>query len=141
MILKVYTDGGSKGNPGPSSIGMVFYIENKKIFHHHESIGVATNNEAEYQALIKALEIINPKSQGPNNFQIPKVQNIKRIQFYSDSRLMVNQVNGLFKVKQGKIKEYILKIRSLEQEINLPINYCLIPREKNQEADRLVNSL
>lgn len=141
MILKVYTDGGSKGNPGPASIGIVMYLENKKVFYHHESIGVATNNEAEYQALIKALQILNPKSEIPNKFQIPNFKNIKHIQFFSDSRLMVNQVNGLFKVKQGKIKEYILKIRGLEQEINLPISYHLIPREQNQEADRLVNSL
>jgi hypothetical protein len=53
---------------------------------------------------------------------------------------MVNQVNGLFKVKQGKIKEYILKIRTLEQEIGLPISYHLISREENWEADSLVNN-
>src|SRR3990167_8657215 len=131
MVLKVFTDGGSKGNPGPSTIGMVFYGDGKKIFHHHESIGVATNNEAEYAALIKALEIImkNYASQA------------KTVKFFSDSRLMVNQVNRLFKVKQGKIKEYILKIRGLEQEIKAPITYHLIPREKNREADLLVNSV
>ena len=54
---------------------------------------------------------------------------------------MVNQVKGLFKVKNGKIREYILKIRSLEQEINLPITYHLISREQNIEADRLVNAV
>ncbi len=133
MILKVYTDGGSRGNPGPSSIGGVGYLKDKRIFEFKKSIGIATNNDAEYQALIKALEIINPKSQ---NFQ-----SIKQIQFFSDSRLMVNQVNGFFKVKNGKIKEYILKIRSLEQEIKLPIIYHLIPREQNIEADRLVNAV
>ena len=52
---------------------------------------------------------------------------------------MVNQVKGLFKVKNGRIREYILRIRSLEQEIKIPIFYYLIPREQNQEADRLVN--
>jgi len=140
MVLKVFTDGGSRGNPGPSSIGIVMYINNKKIFQQREDIGVATNNEAEYQALIKALEILNPKLQIPNKFQISNFQSIKQIQFYSDSRLMVNQVNGMFKVKQGKIKEYILKIRMLEQEIGLPISYHLIPREENWEADLLVNS-
>ncbi len=135
MILKVYTDGGSRGNPGPSSIGGVGYLKDKRIFEFKKSIGIATNNDAEYQALIKALEIINPKSQNSN------FQNIKQIQFFSDSRLMVNQVNGLFKVKNGKIKEYILKIRSLEQEIKLPITYHLLPREQNVEADRLVNAV
>ncbi|MBI5122275.1 ribonuclease HI family protein [Candidatus Roizmanbacteria bacterium] len=128
MILKVYTDGGSRGNPGPSAIGGVGYLQNKRIFEFKKSIGIATNNDAEYQALIQALSKITSY----------KLQ-VTRIELYSDSKLMVNQVNGLFKVKNGKIKEYILKIRSLEQEINLPITYHLIPREQNVEADRLVN--
>lgn len=133
MVLKINTDGGSKGNPGPSSIGIVFYQDGKKIFEKNESIGIATNNDAEYTALIRALEYLK--------LQIPNFKSeIARIEFYSDSRLMVNQVNGLFKVKNGKIKEYILKIRGLEQEIKTPISYFLIPREQNQEADRLVNS-
>lgn len=130
MILKVFTDGGSKGNPGESSIGIVFKIDNKIIFTHKESIGIATNNDAEYMALIKALQHV-----------IRYTLHATRIECYSDSRLMVNQVNGMFKVKNGRIKEYILKIRGLEQEINLPISYHLIPREENVEADRLVNSV
>ncbi len=130
MILKVFTDGGSKGNPGPSSIGGVGYINEKKVFEFNKSIGIATNNDAEYQALIYALDEIR------NNFQ-----NIKKIEFNSDSKLMVNQVKGLFKVKNGRIREYILKIRVLEQEINLPIIYQYVPREQNVEADLLVNSV
>ena len=134
MILQIYTDGGSKGNPGPSSIGGVFYLDKKRIFDFKKSIGIATNNDAEYKALIEALEqILNIKS------QISKFKEINEINFYSDSRLMVNQVKGLFKVKNGRIREYILKIRSLEQEIKIPIFYYLIPREQNQEADQLVN--
>jgi ribonuclease HI len=139
MILKVFTDGGSKGNPGPSSIGIVFYLDSKKIFEHKESIGIATNNDAEYKALIRALEILNPKS-----LLFPKViaeKHISKLEFYSDSRLMVNQVNGLFKVKNGKIKEYILNIRLLETDINLSLSYIYIPREKNTVADNLVNSV
>ena len=54
---------------------------------------------------------------------------------------MVNQVKGLFKVNIGRIREYILKIRTLEQEINLPITYSYVPREQNKEADLLVNSV
>ena len=135
MILKIFTDGGSKGNPGPSSIGGVFYLDKKKVFEFKKSIGIATNNDAEYRALIEALEILNPKSQILNS------KKIKRIEFYSDSSLMVNQVRGLFKVKNGRIREYILKIRSLEQGINLPVTYQYVSREQNQEADRLVNSV
>ncbi len=136
MILQVYTDGGSKGNPGPSSIGGAFYLDKKQVFNFKKSIGIATNNDAEYKALIEAL--INIKYQISN---IKNTDQISKIEFYSDSRLMINQVKGMFKVKQGKIKEYIFKIRSLEQEINLPIFYYLVPREQNREANRLVNSV
>ncbi len=129
MILKVFTDGGSKGNPGPSSIGGVGYIEDKKVFEFKKAIGIATNNDAEYQALIAALE------------QILNIKKVTKINFYSDSRLMVNQVKGLFKVNIGRIREYILRIRVLEQEIALPITYSYVPREQNVEADLLVNSV
>ncbi|MEK7633287.1 MAG: ribonuclease HI family protein [Patescibacteria group bacterium] len=130
MILKIFTDGGSRGNPGPASIGGVGYLNGKQIFEFKKAIGIATNNDAEYLALIEALE--NVKSY---------MLQVTRIEFYCDSRLMVNQVNGMFKVKNGKIKEYILKIRGLEQEIKLPISYHYVPREQNIEADRLVNEV
>ncbi len=143
MVLKIYTDGGSKGNPGPASIGFVFYLypskpegrsgDGRVVFKHKESIGIATNNDAEYSALISAMSKVKS--------QKSKLENIEKIEFYSDSRLMVNQVNGMFKVKNARIKEYILKIRILEQEISLPIFYRLIPREQNQEADNLVNEV
>jgi len=133
-ILKVFTDGGSKSNPGRANIGGVFYISGKKIFQFHRSIGIATNNDAEYQALIYALEEIKKQKE-----KLIDDLKVEKIYFYSDSRLLVNQINGFFKVKNGKIKEYIFKIRMLEQEISLPISYHQIPREKNKEADRLVN--
>jgi ribonuclease HI len=136
MILKIFTDGGSKGNPGISSIGGVGYINGKKVFEFKKSIGIATNNDAEYQALIEALR--NIKNQILN---IKNTGQISKIEFNSDSRLMVNQVRGLFKIKNGRIKEYILIIRGLEQEINLPITYSYVPREQNKEADLLVNSV
>ena len=137
MTLKVFTDGGSKGNPGPSSIGIVFYAEDKVVLEHKEAIGIATNNDAEYTALIRALEKII------DNYKLRPTTalHFNKIEFYSDSRLMVNQVKGLFKVKNGKIKEYILKIRGLEQEIGLPITYNYVPRERNKKADLLVNSV
>jgi len=134
MILKVFTDGGSKGNPGPSSIGGIGYLDGKKVFEFKKSIGIATNNDAEYQALIQALELAKLP---PTPYPLPP----KKVEFYSDSRLMVNQVKGLFKVNIGRIREYILKIRALEQEINLPITYSYVPREQNKEADLLVNSV
>jgi len=125
-----------------SSIGGVGYIDGKKVFDFKKSIGIATNNDAEYQALIEALEKIRSTNiEIRNNSQNLNFKSVKQIQFFSDSRLMVNQVKGLFKVKNGKIKEYILIIRGLEQEINLPITYQYVPREENVEADKLVNQI
>lgn len=132
MTLKVFTDGGSRGNPGPAAIGMVFYRGGEKVFQYREDIGIATNNVAEYTAALRALEILKRQTTSK------KIQ-VTRIKFYSDSRLMVNQVNGVFKVKNARIREFIFKIRTLEAEIKVPITYHHIPREENKEADRLVN--
>lgn len=133
-VLRVFVDGGSKGNPGPASIGGIFYLENKELTRFHQRIGQATNNEAEYQALIFALKEIKKNK----NIWL-RDNSIKKIEFYSDSALLVNQINGFFKVKNNKIRQYFINIRSLEQEINLPITYNLIPREENKVADKLVN--
>lgn len=136
MTLKIFTDGGSKGNPGPSSIGIVFYLDRKEIFKYREDIGVATNNVAEYTALIKALENVKTQSS-----KLQSANQISKIEFYSDSKLLVNQVNGLFKVKNAKIREFIFKIRTLEEEIGIPVSYHFIPREENKVADNLVNNI
>ena len=61
MTLSVFTDGGSRGNPGPASIGFVAHLGDKQIFSHHETIGIATNNVAEYTAIIRAFEMLSPK--------------------------------------------------------------------------------
>ncbi|MBI2051352.1 ribonuclease HI family protein [Candidatus Roizmanbacteria bacterium] len=132
MVLKVYTDGGSRGNPGPAAIGVAFYIGVEPIFTYREDIGIATNNDAEYTALIRALEKIKEQRE--------KIKDAEKIEVRSDSSLIINQVRGFFKVKQGKIKEYIFKIRTLEQEIGLPVSYHLIPREENRVADALVKN-
>ena len=136
MILKIFTDGGSKGNPGPASIGIVFYLDGKKIFTHRGDIGVATNNEAEYTAVVQALE----KLKSPSFAEATVGKQNSKVEFYSDSQLLVRQVNGFYKVKNARIREFILKIRILEREIGTPISYHQIPREENTVADALVNN-
>lgn len=133
MLLKIHTDGGSKGNPGPSAIGVVFYLENKEVFVYREDIGIATNNIAEYTAVIRAYEKLN-------DF-LPSHKEIKAIEFYSDSSLVVNQLKGLFKIKEEHIGKLILKVKNYEHQINIPLSYHLVPREKNKRADELVNNL
>ena len=132
MTLQIFTDGGSRGNPGPAAIGYIAYLDGKEVFRGREDIGTATNNEAEYTAVTRALEKVKDKKD--------ELQNVGKIEVRSDSRLLVNQVNGLFKVKHGKIKEHILAIRTLEQEIGTPISYINVPREENTVADDLVNN-
>lgn len=137
MKLHIFTDGGSKGNPGPASIGIVCYISDKKeIFRYREDIGIATNNEAEYRAVIKALEIVLKDYS----------RDLEALDFFSDSKLLVEQLNGNWKVKKGHIQEFVLKIRGLEVELmrasgqkNCTISYTHVRREKNKLADALVN--
>ena len=125
----VNTDGGSRGNPGPAAIGVVIKDETGKIVGSiSRRINETTNNVAEYSAVIAALEWIK--------------ENLNRetiIQFFIDSALVVNQLNGLFKIKNPDIRNLVLKVRILEQGIASKIIYNQIPREKNQEADLLVN--
>lgn len=132
MQLAIYTDGGSRGNPGPSAYGFVVYQNRRLIFSQSAPIGKATNNLAEYTGLIKALEWV--KKFLITNYEL----SIASLFVFSDSSLMVNQLNGLFKVKNPVIREMIIKIRIFEAEIKIPIVYKHIPREKNQAADHLV---
>lgn len=130
MILKIFTDGGSLGNPGPSASAYVIYQGDKLLEKGSKHIGHATNNFAEYTALILALEKV--KQLIANN-KVPE-----KILVFADSQLLVNQLNGLYKVKNSDIRENIMKIRILESEINIPIQYEHVYREQNTLADSLV---
>ena len=128
MELKIFTDGGSINNPGPAATAFVIYLDSKLFYKTSARIGNNTNNFAEYTALVGALEwLIKNKPPGAT-----------QAVFNSDSNLMVNQLNGMFKVKNTAIREFVFKIRSLEQEFNLPLIYKHIPREQNRLADSLV---
>lgn len=130
MQLSVFCDGGARGNPGPAAIGFVVKGDSGRILKKRgKFIGRATNNVAEYQAVIEALTWLK------SNIQ-PLTSNIK---FFLDSRLVVNQLNGLFKIKDNKLRQLIVKVRQLEQEVGGNVSYHLIERSKNQEADQLVN--
>ncbi len=129
MKLLIFTDGGARGNPGPAAVGVVIKDQEKILAQIAKRIGETTNNVAEYTAVVEALEWIK------NNFQSPD----SNFQFFLDSKLVVNQLNGLFKIKDGKLRELLFKIRELEAETKGNISYTLIPREKNFWADRLVN--
>lgn len=132
MKLIVYTDGGSRGNPGPGAIGIVVKnVQGKTIKEIGKFIGKSTNNEAEYKAVIEALKLISDKKSEDRADQID---------FFIDSLLVVNQLNGDFKVKDKKIKIFWNEVKNLERNFK-KIIYTHIPRTKNYEADRVVNEV
>lgn len=130
--LNIFTDGGARGNPGPSAVGVYMEDESgKQIAGFGKTIGTATNNVAEYKAVIAALDWIieNKKSFSEN----------AKINFFLDSKLVCSQIIGLFKVKNVGLKDLLLDIRDREGQISLPMFYKHIPRERNAKADAFVN--
>lgn len=141
MKLKIFTDGGARGNPGPAAVGVVIKNQDDKIIEQFgKRIGISTNNVAEYLAIGEALEWVkilkNPprRQAGQKNFG-----NLEGVDLFLDSQLVVAQLNGFFKVKNPRLRELIFKIRQLEQEIGGNVSYRVIPREENKLADSLVN--
>lgn len=137
MRIVIHTDGGARGNPGPAAIGAVIEQEEENgkrstVRELSQRIGETTNNIAEYTAVLEALTLLRDYCM--------RVGILKpTIDLYIDSRLVVNQLNGFFKVKDAGIREYIMRIRVVEQELGGTLRYFLIPRSANVRADFLVN--
>ncbi len=128
----IYTDGGSRGNPGPAALGVVFCNEQgQEMKKYSQYIGQATNNEAEYQALIFAFEKFK---------QIfgKKLTRNSEIELRADSELMLRQLKGEYKILEPKIQPLFLKAWNLKLDFK-KVKLRLISREKNKVADRLVN--
>lgn len=127
-LIIIYCDGGSRNNPGPAAIG-VFIPQLSKEYSKH--LGEATNNEAEYQAAIFALKKVK---------QLIGKEKAKKkeIEIRMDSELVVNQLNGEYKIKEKDLIPFFIEIWNLRQDFG-EINFIHIPREQNREADRLVN--
>jgi len=131
-LISVFTDGGSRGNPGEAAIGVFIQNdENEVLAKFGKKIGVNTNNVAEYRAVIEAL---NWFLENKNLFS----QDIE-IRFYVDSQLVYSQLSGLFKVKNEVIRNLIFTIREKQKKLGLKISWTHVPREKNKKADQLVN--
>lgn len=135
--LNIYCDGGSRGNPGPAASAFIVLDEFGKIMHQQGFfLGVATNNQAEYQAVIEALKwltTMNPQ--------------LSTLNFYLDSQLVVNQIKGIYKIKNPDLKIKNLEIQKLiarearrSRNCKLKIsNFEYIPRTQNHIVDKLVN--
>ena len=122
----IHTDGGSRGNPGPSAIGVI--INDKK---YSEQIGEKTNNEAEYEAVIFALK-------KTKSLFGKKVVKTAEVEIKSDSELLIKQLNGEYKILEPKIQPLFLKVWNLKIDFG-KVKFTAIPREKNKQADKLVN--
>lgn len=132
----IYTDGGSRGNPGKAAYGFVIYNENlpagrQVIYGEGSPIGIATNNIAEYEAILKSFEWLKANRE--------KIGRISGITMRMDSLLACQQLKGIYKVKSTHLAEYLRKIKKLELEMNIYIKYEHVTRDKNVEADLLVN--
>jgi len=128
----IYIDGGSRGNPGPAALGVVFCNQKgQKIKEYSEYLGETTNNEAEYQACIFALQKFKALFG-------KKLAKNTEIEIKSDSELLVKQLSGKYKILDEKIQPLFLKVWNLKFDFK-KVNFRLISRNKNKEADQLVN--
>lgn len=127
-LLRVYCDGGARGNPGPAASAFIAVSPDGKILvKKGVLIGETTNNVAEYTAVVFALEwLLDSRYSG-------------EVIFFLDSQLVVNQMTGKFKIKNKNLLGIALKIKSLEKKSKGKIFYKNIPREQNKITDLLVN--
>ena len=130
--LVIYTDGGSRGNPGPAALGVVIKdASGTTIKKYGEALGKKTNNEAEYEAVIFALKKIKQIFGGKTIKTMP-------IEIRTDSQLVAFQLSGEYKIEEEKLYPLFIKIWNLKMDVG-PVRFVHIPREKNREADALVN--
>jgi ribonuclease HI len=125
-MYSIYSDGASRGNPGPAGAGAVILDKSGKTVHEvAESLGITTNNVAEYQALLEALRYCVAKG-------------LKPVAVYADSQLLIRQLQGVYRVKH----EQLIPLHAEAKHL-LELLGCLslqhIPREENKAADRLAN--
>ena len=122
----IYTDGGSRGNPGPGALGAVIADESGKILKEYSHyLGEVTNNQAEYEAVIFAL-------------QKAKQLRIKEVELRVDSELIGKQLLGKYKIKDPNLQPLFIKAWNLRLDYE-KVNIKIIPREENKKADKLVN--
>jgi ribonuclease H / adenosylcobalamin/alpha-ribazole phosphatase len=122
----MFTDGGARGNPGPAAFAYVIEAEDGTVLAAHgEAIGVATNNVAEYSALVAGLE--RARDLG-----------LAELEVVSDSELLVKQMRGEYKIKNEALRDLSLQAARIAREIG-DVRYTAVRREHNELADRLVN--
>lgn len=131
-MIYAYTDGASRGNPGRAASGFMIFRDDQKISEDFEYIGIATNNEAEYRALMMAMNAIRD------------MNTTEDVAFFSDSELLIKQLTGLYRVRSDRIRKLYDAIKELEMELpNAHVHYKNLKREdeKISAVDRRLNML
>ncbi|MBI5151508.1 MAG: ribonuclease HI family protein [Candidatus Pacebacteria bacterium] len=131
--MRIFTDGGSRGNPGHAATGVVVLDGETILFESGVYLGIATNNVAEYEAVLRALSWV-AKEKELGHFPTPQT-----LEFRLDSQLVVEQLNGRYKIKQPHILAYVKKIQDVLTSLGYPVTFTHIPRSENARADALVN--
>lgn len=130
--IVVYTDGGSRGNPGPAAIGaQILDAKGTVLKEVSEFLGNATNNFAEYQAVVAALETLK-KMYGKRTKEI-------KVEVRMDSELVKKQLSGEYQIKDPGLVPLFIEIHNLRVSSFPQVTFTHVLREKNKEADRLVN--
>lgn len=130
LVINIYTDGASRGNPGPASIAYAIKQDGVEDIEFKQPIGTTTNNQAEYQAMVAALG------------RVVELAKNAEINIYSDSELMIRQLTGVYRVKDRLLKPLFDQASAYLQQLRLngnSVNLESVRREHNQQADRLAN--
>lgn len=129
---KIFTDGGSRGNPGESACAFVVTSSGQEIFSQGKYLGIGTNNEAEYAGLLTSLTWVVQQD----------LSGVQKIEWFTDSQLMRSQVARLWKIKEPRLQQLVnqvwdmqAKLRAQQKELSI----AYVPREENKAADLLVN--
>jgi len=128
--VSIFSDGGARGNPGLAACAFVVFDNSKVLHKESKYLGSTTNNVAEYQGVLLALNWL-----ADSGIQ----HQVSSVRFYLDSELIAKQLNGLYKVKDSELKNLLLLIKSLQEKIKVKIFFHHISRSKNKLADFLVN--
>jgi len=126
-LWKLFIDGASRNNPGPSGAGIYLLKNGKEVVKKGYYLGIKTNNQAEYLALLIGIRYFKELSIKPAD----------PVAIYSDSQLMINQLHGIYRVKNSALKEYFLAAQEQLKKYNYSLHHIL--RHKNTHADALAN--
>ena len=134
-MFEVYSDGGARGNPGPAAYGFVIYKDSQELVRYSKYLGRTTNNVAEYWGVIAALKWLSRYQRQKSVYAGGPV-----VKFFLDSELVVQQLQGNYKIKSQRLLPLAQQVKELEKKLETKITYQHVPRTKNKIADSLVNA-